>query len=373
MALVDDHKVVVAPVEAFKVEPVRFAMVAREVGVEEDVVPQAVLRERIVDVVALVGVPVRGQFLRTQHQHRLVAAFVVLHDRQRRQRLAEAHAVRKDAAVELLELADDRQHGVALEAVEHLPDLALAESRRLVRQFVLRDVLKELVEDVVEREEVDDFGRVLAVGGGKARDHGLGDVLEARFVRPQLVEEPQVVARVLAAVRLLDGIVDVVAALAAEIDRGEPVERHVGRVVHVHEPHHPLVRHVRPERRLAPQPVGALLRNRPLGQLVAQPDLELRAADAALAGKARNVELAGLLRRLLRHEGRRREDEAQLVDARKLPAQFPVGVDREAGRRDGKPASLADVVRQVFPDGLVHIVDDLHARRPMAFSSVPRP
>lgn len=36
------------------------------------------------------------------------------------------------------------------------------------------------MEDVVEREEVDEFGRVLAVGGGKARDHGLGDVLEAR-------------------------------------------------------------------------------------------------------------------------------------------------------------------------------------------------
>ena len=56
--LIDDHKIVVTPVQAIKVEAIGKAAWTRKVSVEKDVIIQAVRRNRIIDIVILIGIPV---------------------------------------------------------------------------------------------------------------------------------------------------------------------------------------------------------------------------------------------------------------------------------------------------------------------------
>ena len=155
MRLVDDDQVVVAPVDPVEPQPERLAPRAGQVGVGEDVVVEPVAGEDVGRQVCVVVGPVLGELLRRQHEHRLVAQLVVLDDRQRGERLPEAHAVGEDAAVVGLQLVDDAGRGVALEVVEALPDLRLLVAGAVVRQDVLADVVEELGEQVVEDQEVD--------------------------------------------------------------------------------------------------------------------------------------------------------------------------------------------------------------------------
>ena len=102
----------------------------------KNIIAQPILRDGIVDIVALVGRPVLGQFFRAEYQHGFIAVFVVFDDRQRCEGFAEADAVRQNAAVEFFKLADDRQHCVFLEVVEHIPDFRLLEARCLIGQNI---------------------------------------------------------------------------------------------------------------------------------------------------------------------------------------------------------------------------------------------
>ena len=97
-----------------------------------DVVSQPVGGNGIIHVVSFIRVPVGGQLLGAQYQHRLVAALVVFDDGQRCEGLAQTDAVGEDAAVELLQLVDDRQHSVPLEVVQPVPNLALLEAGGLI-------------------------------------------------------------------------------------------------------------------------------------------------------------------------------------------------------------------------------------------------
>ena len=58
---------------------------------EEHIVTQSVLLQRIVLVVAFIGLPVVVQFLGAEHQHALVAILVIFDDAQRRKGLTQTY------------------------------------------------------------------------------------------------------------------------------------------------------------------------------------------------------------------------------------------------------------------------------------------
>lgn len=104
--------------------------------------------------------------------------------------------------------------------------------------------------------------------------------------------------------------------LVAEVRRGEALQGQVRNlVIHYRELLHRRTGLVRAEVHLCLDPLGTLTGDGTLGQLVAQPDLELGAVERGLSLGLRDEELATLLAelvgRLSRHEGRRREDELE--------------------------------------------------------------
>ena len=133
MTLVYHHKVVVAPVDIRKVLAVGSATSARQVAMEEYIVAQAVFGNRIVQVIALIGNPVVVEFLRTEHQHRLIAVLVIFDDTQGCKRLTKTNAVGKYATVVLLQFIDYSQTGIFLEVVELVPYHAVLEASCLIR------------------------------------------------------------------------------------------------------------------------------------------------------------------------------------------------------------------------------------------------
>ena len=88
----------------------------------KDVVVEAVLGEDVGLEVAVVVEPVVGQLLGAQHQDGLVPQLVVLDHGQRREGLAQAHAVGQDAAAVGFQLVDDACGRVPLVVEELLPD-----------------------------------------------------------------------------------------------------------------------------------------------------------------------------------------------------------------------------------------------------------
>ena len=159
---------------------------------EEHIVAQSVLLQRIVLVVALIGLPVVVQFLGAEHQHTLVAVLVILDDAQRREGLTQAYGVCQYAAIIGLEFIDDSQRRILLEVIEFVPNLRRLEACGLVGQHIFADVLQELIEDVVERHEVDEVGGVLTIDILDVFDDGIRHVRKLLLVIPQVVEVLQV-------------------------------------------------------------------------------------------------------------------------------------------------------------------------------------
>ena len=372
MALVDDNEPVRAPVQAVERQArLRRAARAREVGVVEHVVLQAVARDGVVHDVRVVGDPVVAQLLGAQHEHVLVAALVVLNHGERGERLAQADRVCQDAAVVGLELVDDGERRVLLEVVELVPDKAVAEAQPLVGQHVLGDVVQELAEYAAERHVVDELGRVFLIHCRHAVDNGIGHVVKLAGVPSgiELLEQ----GTGLGGVQAHGHVGGVRGVVAAELARGEAVEGHVGhvvvRLIDIHEAAHAPLALEGAEARLAADPVGTLGRDGLLRELVAQLDLEVGAAKALLAGKARDVELALLARWALLGERLRGEDEAQFVDAFKLAGEFLVGVHGE--NRSGYRHAIAGgyVGDEVVLDDLRPVVEEVRLHEFMPPSS----
>ena len=137
MALIDDNEIIVTPIQAIKIDPVRLSMLTGKVGVIEDVVSQSVCCNGIVDIIALVCIPVLRELFRAENKHRFVAVLIILNDRKRSERLAETNAVCQNTAVEFFEFADDGENCIALEVIKHSPDFAFLEACCFVRQLIL--------------------------------------------------------------------------------------------------------------------------------------------------------------------------------------------------------------------------------------------
>ena len=373
VGLVYDQKVEIAPSQVLQVDLAALAVVAREVGVVEHRVAEAVVGERVA-VVVVVGPqrPVVPQALGTQHQHAGVSLLVVLDNGERLVGLAQADAVGDDAALVLLELADGAHHGVLLEVVELVPHGGIREVLHRGDR-VLLGVVEVVPEQVVEREEIDELRRVLAVESLDLRRHPLRHVLDEGGVVPYPVEHRLEPHRLLGRLEMAHPGDDVGFALVAEPleregVRGGPHERlrlpsGVVDVVGAGRADQPRL----PgglEGRAPAHPLRAFARERALVDVVAQRELEAGAADAPLAVAPPELELARLF--LALHalgEGGLAEHESQLRHLGELLFQLAVGEDREIGGDDGEPGVLADglleSVAEALPSRVVQVFQGL--------------
>ena len=321
------------PAQVLEVNVAAHAGVAREVRVVEHGVVEAVVRERIAVVVVLGPQgPVVTKTFGAQHQDAVVALLVVLDDGQGLVGLAQAHGVRDDAALVLLELADGAHNGIALEVVELVPHHGLLELEAGAQVVV--DVTEEVAEQVVEREEVDELGRVLAVEGLDLGGHLVGDVGHHGRVVPDLLEHELEAGGLGGALEVAHahnavGTALVAQALQREVCGGavEGVVVAVGVLHHVGAPGHDDTGHLgRAELAPGAHPLGALVGDGTLVEVVAERELKAGAAHAALAHGLGDRELAGVL--LGGHSLDERglaEQEANRIGARELVLEFAVG------------------------------------------------
>ena len=204
VAFVDDEQVVVAPVHGRKVDLAGRSSVAAEVGVVQHVVVEAVGRELVAAVVLRVDRPVLAQFFRAEHEHAVVAELVIFDDGQRLERLAEADAVRDDAAAVFFDLVDRAEHAVLLEGEELVPDARVAEARPRLHDGLVREAGELVLEDVVERREIDELRRLVAREDVERREHLRFDVLHLLRAVPERGEE---LARALRRLRAVAAVV----------------------------------------------------------------------------------------------------------------------------------------------------------------------
>ena len=364
MAFINDHQVIVAPVQPRQVDAVGLPEAAGQIGVVEDIVAQAILGQRIVAVVLLVGVPVFRQLFGAEHQDRFVAALVILDHGQRREGFAEANAVGQNAAVVFFQLVDDGEGRVFLEVVQHIPDFAVLEAGGLIGQDILGNIVQKFAENVVQCEKVDEFRGIFPVGGGDAFEDLIGHILQAGIIAPQFVKQAKILPAVFGCLGAGDEVIDIVAALAAEVYGGEAVDGHVGTFIHRDKAGHLFLRCVGLEGDLAADPVGAFAGDGFQGQLVAQFDLKFGAVDAALTVEARNVEFPLCFGHFLLEKCGRSEQETKLFHAFQLLLQFLVGVNRKAGCSDGNAAALTDRLAQIVPNRVGQIVKKQHGCPP---------
>ena len=227
---VDDDEIVVAPVDAVQRHAQRIPAASEQVRVAQNVVTEPILREGVSRQIPFVIAPIIRQLLGAKHEHGPVPQLIVLDDRQRRKRLAEAYAIRKYAPVEGFQLVDDAVGRIALKVEQLLPNQAVLVSGQVIRKDVCADVLQELGEDVVEHQEVDALRRVFLIHRRDVLADKAGDVLELFLVAPNLIEQADVCGGDGRLVHLVDHVRDRVALLVTKVHGGESVERHVHRI-----------------------------------------------------------------------------------------------------------------------------------------------
>ena len=226
MAFVNHNQVVVAPVDMLQIQSVARSPVSGKVGMEEDVVAQAVVSNGIVLVVGTEGLPIVVQFLRTEHKHRLIAVFIIFHHRQRSKGLAQSHTVGKDAAVISFQFVDDGKRCILLEVIEFVPDDAVLKTSAFIGQHILGYVFKKLIENIVEREEIDVFRGILLIHGINVLQYTFGNVGELFRILPLLIENSEISLRSWRW-KDIDNVIDLVAPFESNLCGGELIERQI--------------------------------------------------------------------------------------------------------------------------------------------------
>ena len=226
MAFINDHQIVVAPVELGQVDMAGIPAIPRQVGMIEHIVAQAVCSDGIVQVVFFKCMPVIAEFLWAENEHGAIAQFVILDHGQGGECFTQTHAVGKDAAVVLLQLIDNCQCCISLKGVQLVPDRCFLKSRGLIGQDIFADIFEKLTKNIVDGHKVDEFRGIFIVGCRDAVDDLPGDILEQRFVAPDHIKTIEE----LFTFRMseFNGLHrDVVAAFTAEISGGKAVDRRV--------------------------------------------------------------------------------------------------------------------------------------------------
>ena len=218
---------------------------------------------------------------------------------------------------------------------------------------------------MVQRHKVDEFRRVFVVGVADIVQHNIRHILHFRFVIPKGIEQLHVL-RGEWCFHAVDHVVGVVAALTANINCGENVDRHIGRLLRFrgngHKTAHILASCVGFERCLAADPLSAFFCDSALRHFITQFNLKLSTVQAALATDAGDVKFALLLFGPLFDKGWRSKDEAKLIYLLKLFFQFLKGIHGETSRGNGYTASPLNGLTQIILDERTNIVQYFHWR-----------
>ena len=193
---------------------------------EKNIVAESVCSDGIVDVVIFICIPVFCQLLRAKYKDRFISVFIVFNDSESRESFTKTDTVSQNAAVVLFEFVDNGKRCIFLEVVELIPDFAVLKTCRFVRQYVLRYILQKLTEHVVERDEINQFRRILVISSRNVFQNNISDVLQLFFIVPKRIEDLQVPRREWS-LEAVHHIVAIVAAFASNIYRRESIQRHV--------------------------------------------------------------------------------------------------------------------------------------------------
>ena len=145
---------------------------------KEYIITQSVLYQRVILVVRLEGAPVIIEFLRTEHKHRLVSVLVVFDNAQSSKGLTQTYRVSKDAAIVLFKFVDDGKGSILLEVIKFVPDDTVLKTSSLIGQYIFIDVIKEFIEYVVKRDEVDELRSILIIDRFNVLQHLRGYIFE---------------------------------------------------------------------------------------------------------------------------------------------------------------------------------------------------
>ena len=377
MGFINHQQVVIAPVQAIQIKPVRLSAAAGQVGMKKYVVVQAICRNRVVDIIILIGVPVLGKLFRAEHQHGLVAALIVLDHRKGCEGFSESHAISQDTAVVSLKLIDDRKHRVALKVIEQAPDFTLLKSGRLVRQHVLGNIVQKFMKHVVERHKIDELRRILLIDGADSLNDRLGHILHSAPIVPKRLKVPDnrlgdfgLLSHFLFDAK--DILNKTVPALCSQIDGGKFLKRGINRCgkrgLYRHRAVKSSISCICFEFRLFPNPRRALSCNAALREFVPEFNLEFRPIETGLSRKLRNIKFLSLLLsvsqtfRAIFHKTRRGVEKAEFFDAFQFFLQGLIGIDGKAGSRNRNLASLAYGILQIIQKLFCRIIQNFYRR-----------
>ena len=155
VGFVDDDEIVVSPVHMGKVDIAGGAAVAREVGVIENVVIEAVGSEEVTAVIRLVERPIVAQAFGYEHEYAVVAQLVIFDDGKSLEGLTKADAIGNDAAAKALKFVDGPDDAVLLELVQLLPDRGVADTRRRLDNTVFVNFFAKILENLKQDQVVD--------------------------------------------------------------------------------------------------------------------------------------------------------------------------------------------------------------------------
>jgi hypothetical protein len=163
MGLVNDHEVVIAPVECFKIDVAGIPRVTAEVRMAENVISESVFTKGIQLVVQPVDGPVIAQLFRAKNQYALIAKLEKLDDPKGLVGFTKTDAVCQNAAVVGKNFVNDPLHAVFLEIEERPPNVAI-EQRCPSEVFIgSAGITKELLKDLVESLVINELRRLVLI------------------------------------------------------------------------------------------------------------------------------------------------------------------------------------------------------------------
>ena len=156
VGLVDDDEIVVSPIDVGEIDIAGQAAIARQIGVIQNVVVEAIAGKDVAAVIGLVERPVVPEALRAQHQHAIIAKLVIFDDGQRLERFSETDAIGDDAAADTFKLVDGADNAVALEAEQLLPDDRVSYTGGGLDDPLFIKLVAQILEQLIQDLEIDE-------------------------------------------------------------------------------------------------------------------------------------------------------------------------------------------------------------------------
>src|SRR5699024_9140677 len=133
MRLINNHQIIVAPIQTIQVDTVGLTVVSGKVCMEQNIITQTVCSNRVIYIIALVCIPVFAKLFRAENKDRLVSVFIVFNHGKSSEGFSQTNTVCKNTSIIFFKFVDDSQNCIALEVVQQLPNLAILKPSSFVR------------------------------------------------------------------------------------------------------------------------------------------------------------------------------------------------------------------------------------------------